>query len=228
VSDADLSLSIVQNAATPAQQYVGLEFTLDGLGLRGIPGLTFNIFDCRLLVNWASQGDRLDWSTATQDDAIHDEYGRLAPYTDLTKAVALEIQGWMDLDAYGFVMAYGGFTLFKGEIPTVNDDSYDAQAGTGIEPVAANLLSLSLQDGNMFAGTGGKFVRAVDEDPADGIDPPVTGFDYTSKAVGFYVSDADLSLSIVQNAATPAQQYVGLEFTLDGLGLRGIPGLTFT
>ncbi|MCU0918327.1 MAG: hypothetical protein MUC88_27740, partial [Planctomycetes bacterium] len=166
-------------------------------------------------VNWAADGPRLDWVQAYENDAA--EPKKLARFTELTNEVQLQIGGWMDLDVFGFVMAYGGFTLFQGQMQ-VNDDSYDSEAGTGIEPFQANVLSWSLENVSLFAGSGGAFIREAGV-PRD--------FDRDHGAVGFYVSDVTLWLSILQNVAAPAQKYVGLEFSLNGLGLEGIPGLTF-
>ena len=96
----------------------------------------------------------------------HDQYERLADFSELTNEVELEIGGWMDVDIFGFVMGYGGFKLFKGEMD-VDDGSYDAAAQTGIAPFKAHLLSIAFEQISLFAGAGGEFVRAEDSDPDD-------------------------------------------------------------
>jgi hypothetical protein len=124
----------------------------------------------------------------------------------------------VELDIFGFVMAYGEFSLVKDQVEGVNDGSYDAQAQTGIAPFDAEVLSLNLESVHVFAGTGGAFVRDAQGVP--------TGFAHAG-AVGLYGQGANLAVTILQNKEDPAQRYVGIESTLKELGLEGIEKLTF-
>ncbi|MEJ1992832.1 MAG: hypothetical protein P8X50_14365, partial [Maritimibacter sp.] len=80
--------------------------------------------DFTVMVNWASN-DRplLDWVTATQNDVDHDEHDRLAAFT-MTYEVEFQIAGTYALDVYGYVVAVGGFNLYKVQL-TVDDDTDD-------------------------------------------------------------------------------------------------------
>jgi hypothetical protein len=219
VDNATLWLTILQNADIPANRYLGLEFNLDGLGLEGINDLTLAISDGVLMVNWASDGDRLDWTTATINDETHDQYERLADFTDLTGEVQLQIAGSLALDVYGYVVAVGGFQLYKGQL-TIDDDTNPATDG-----FEADVLTMSVEVAHLFAGMGASLVEDATGYAGYRLD--------TEGAVGFSVNVEDGSddpsnfyLAIVQNTAT-SDRYVGVEFELVEASLVGIPGLTF-
>jgi hypothetical protein len=165
------------------------------------------------MVNWAADGNRLDWVQAYANDTSDPK--KLAEFTELTSEIELQIEGTLELDAYGFVLAYGSFTLFKG-VMHVNDGRTTA--------FDADVFSIDLDNASVFAGVGAEFTRDTDGIP-DGFDFQDSTLD--SDAVGFYVDQADLDLAILQNKADTSQVYFGLEFHLDAAGLEGIDDLIF-
>ena len=110
----------------------------------------------------------------------------------------------MALDAFGFVVGIGSFSLSK-QTMLVTDDSITA--------FNADVLSLSLTGVNLFVGVGGALNVAKDDI-------------VTTDAIGFEAT-GDLSLALVNNTDTLGNNYTGLEISNLSASLIGITDLTF-
>jgi hypothetical protein len=196
VSNANLWLAVLksQEPTDPAKTYVGLEFSVDGVGLEGIQGLALNVFDCSLMVNWASDGNRLDWTTATINDDTHDQYERLADFEQLTGALEFLIRGALDLSIYGYVVAVGSFEMVKQDVSGIDDPD-----DSGALEISGSLFTIDVSVEKLFAGTG-----AV-----------MTGGNLdTSHATGFLVTGGTFDLAVLTTDETTPRTYTGLETSL--------------
>jgi hypothetical protein len=108
-SGATLDLVLVQDQATPANKYTGLEASITNAGLVGIPDLDLTVSGDVQVNKVSGATGLLDWSAVTGA-------GNELPDVTLTmdETVELAIQnGSVALDAFGFVVLGGTFDLTK-------------------------------------------------------------------------------------------------------------------
>src|SRR5262249_14699461 len=129
---------------------------------------------------------------------------------NLHNNVTLAVEGALTLNLNGFILATGTFDLGVGTVPSVSLSG----GGTLTD---ADLLTLSLSDAELFAGTGGIF--AADPHAAQRID--------TSNAIGFYVGDANLKFASLKPNKTDIAAGDGRSWTVltAQLGLVSLAGL---
>jgi hypothetical protein len=217
----ELGVALIKDSSD--RTWFAAEGTLSNAGFVNIPDLTAAVSAVSVALNTeAEDGTVIDFYDDPADDtdagqplAISTGAGSIVLDFDGTEGELIAASGTLELDAYGFVLAYGSFTLSKGEMH-VNDEITTA--------FDAHVLSIDLDNASAFAGVGAEFTRDTDGIP--------NGFDFQdstldSDAVGFYVDQADLDLAILQNKADTSQVYFGLEFHLDAAGLEGIDDLIF-
>ncbi len=201
-----VSLAVVRDTTSGAR-YVGLDVALTQAWLQGVQNLTLEA-NGTVLVNWASAGaERLNWYQAWVNEPTPTSgEKRLPAFSEkLTDAVEYWVSGWMDLDAFGYVLVTGGFELVKQDISDV-DDPDDA----GTLTIAGSLLTLDISIERLFAGGG-----AVFND--DGLD--------TSHAVGFEATGGELDLAILTTTDTTPRTYTGLEASLGTAEVLGLDDL---
>jgi hypothetical protein len=139
LTNATIELAIVQDTTTPTNKYLGLEVGLSNASLDGISDLTF-VAGGQVQVNDGPVAGNLNWNEVTGT-------GNELPNVDLAIAssVKLAASGSVAVDAFGFVVLSGTFTLSKQRL-NINDGI--------IAAFDADVLSLSLTVSG-FAGVGG-------------------------------------------------------------------------
>ena len=206
VPSATLDLVILQDTATRANKYTGMQLSITDAGLIGIEDLGLTVSGT-VQVNKGPAAGRLNWSQVTGT-------GREIPGVTLTMDQTVELairQGSVALDAFGFVVLAGSFNLVKQTNVAINDGQLAA--------FQADVLSLSITASG-FAGVGGSLSAANDSAATVVVD---------ANAIGFNVPSGSLDLVLVKNRATPANKYTGLQVGLTNAGLVGMPadfGLT--
>ena len=196
-------------AANDQTSYLGLELSLGGASLVGIPGVTMTASGSVLVnrataANGSEAADRIDWANATDNAGL--VTGVFS--AELTESVELSATGDLAMDLGGFVVAIGSLSLTKGQVSGTDGTTVLAGAGA---------LSFSLTNVNLFVGVGAVLDDGV---LADDVSDDLI---VTTDAVGFSVAGASLSLAIVEQGGVT---YTGTEFTLDGIALVGISDLT--
>jgi hypothetical protein len=212
--DAALSLAIAtvtdptpSDPPTDRRKWTGLAATVGTITIVGLSDqYTLAANRIQILANWVSNGEqstpKADWSVLFPDpnQPLHD----VAPETEYS------ISGSITVDLNGFVRATGGFTYEKTTLENV--DLYGDGKTLGLD-----LLQIRMQNVSLFAGTGAEFDLATGE-----ID--------TSKASGFLVDDASLSLAFAtvtdptpENPATDHRKWTGIAASAGRVDVVGLP-----
>jgi hypothetical protein len=199
-----LALAVVRDPASGAR-YVGLDFALTQAALQGVQNLVLEA-NGTVLVNWASEGaERLNWHQAwvNEPEPASGEK-RLPAFSEkLTDAVEYWISGWMDLDAFGYVLVVGGFELVRQDVSGIADPD---DTGT----LSGSLLTVDIDIERLFAGGG----AVLDNGDLD-----------TSHAVGFEAKGGELDLAILTTTEATPRTYTGLEASLGTADVLGLPDL---
>jgi len=182
----------------------------------GVDGLTFKASG-RVMLNKATDAaglatsPRINWFTAT--NSTNDPDSLIPAFGDkLTSSVELFIEGSVDLDLFGFVLATGSFEMTQQSGLTISDSN-------GISLTNASMLTVSLSNLNFFVGVG----ASLDENgtPENISDDMIS----TDGAVGFEVSDASLDMAIVkEDPQVGVRSWTGLSAHVGGMGVVGLPG----
>ncbi|SFS22515.1 LEPR-XLL domain-containing protein, partial [Yoonia litorea] len=177
---------------TPLVTRTAVNVYVGALGVRGldIPNFDAKVFDFVVKGNFVSDTTeaKFDWDTDNAGSNIDTLIALDGTSLDLTDAtsdgaidilVGITIGGFIQLDLFGSVLAYGQFTI-SSSIQNVAD---------GNRTIAgAQVLTVSVSDVNLFAGVGGQFTLDGD-DKATAIDPDA--------GTGFRATGANLDLAII-------------------------------
>src|SRR5688572_6086026 len=211
LTDASVDLVVLQDAATPGNQYVGAEATLADARLQGVTGLAlWTTGTAKLNTTTAANEVRLDWTEVTGA-------GNELPDVelDISSAVAFQIQGSAALDVAGILVAYTGEVELTFATVTVNDGTCGAPTLTG-----ADVISIEVDDAAVFAGWGGALLAGHGGLDIDEIN---------DNGTGFLVSGADFRMVLVRGAvgdgANAGDTYLGIEASLTAARLIGVDGI---
>ncbi|HEX7052994.1 MAG TPA: hypothetical protein VF211_03555, partial [Burkholderiales bacterium] len=190
-----------------AESFLGLEATVTGASLLGVEAVDLQVSGTvKLNRTSRSDGERIDWATATND--TNDPAG-LLPDLTLTSAQQLSASGTASLDiGPGNVVAV--VDDLKLEMATADVVTGNA-AITGLGTVDgtiddANVLAFTITGASIFVGTGAQLNTARDDIE-------------TAGATGFLVDDADFSMASVTKGAA---SFTGLEVSVTSAALLGI------
>ena len=193
---------------------MGLDITLAGAQLVGVDGLIFKASG-NVLLNKATDANglavtRLNWFLAT--NATNDPNDLLPVFNaKLVSTVALSIEGSVDLDLFGLVLATGTFEMTQQDGVAIND-------GNGINLTNASLMTVSLSNLNLFVGVGASLNdNGSPDDLSD-------DFINTGSAIGFEVAGASLDMAIVkEDPLVGVRSWTGLSAHVNGMGIVGLP-----
>ena len=125
--------------------------------------------------------------------------------------MALSIEGSVDLDLFGLVLATGTFEMTQQDGVVIND-------GNGINLTNASLMTVSLSNLNLFVGVG----ASLDENGSP--DDISDDFINTGSAIGFTVAGASLDMAIVkEDPLFGVRSWTGLSAHVNGMGIVGLP-----
>src|SRR5688572_1341246 len=195
---SSLELAIVQDSTSGAT-YAGVEASLTNAGLIGIPELTL-IASGAVQANDSTSAERLGWAAGRGRG-----YALESIDLDIDETVVFAASGSAALDAFGVLVASGSFNL-----ELLTGIAIDDGQVTGF---TADVLTLSTTLSG-FVGVGGSLSDATSSASV-----------ITTGAIGFALTDASVDLVVLQDAATPGNQYVGAEATLADARLQGVTGL---
>lgn len=216
-----------ESGPAPVLDWTAVSVRFDRAEFTGLPPefvirATDVLFEANLA---ASDGSKLDWSALTLDGADVTTATGLDRIAGLDAGSGIAFGGTLDLQIDGAVLIYA---TIAGQVRTadVTDAPLVADApGEGKETVAvagAQILTLSLTGGQLFAGTGGAFT--LDAEGA------VTGV--ANQGTGFAASDIYLDLiSVAQTPvnpltpaveARPALTWSALQAGASEVSIRGI------
>ncbi|MEJ2331009.1 MAG: hypothetical protein P8Z33_14435, partial [Gammaproteobacteria bacterium] len=214
VEGVSLKLVTVQNTADLTKKYTGLELSLSEAGLVGIPDLTLKVSGA-VQVNKGPVGlDRLNWTQVTGT-------GNELESVDLNMTAALElaVTGTMTLDAFGFVVATGTLTLEK-STATIDDGN------VAIGSFDANVMVLTLENVNLFAGVGG----SLEVDVFVGVGPYFVDSDNDlisdstdSNAAGLVLEKVNLAVALFKPTNTgDGSNYYALRAEASTISILGL------
>ncbi|HXV77257.1 MAG TPA: hypothetical protein VD788_13145, partial [Candidatus Polarisedimenticolaceae bacterium] len=230
----NLSLvSLKDNNATPTQanddkSYLGLELSGLSAALIGIEGLTISVTDATVKVNQASDTDgilatnpaKLDWVAffANAVGLVPASVPNLAPTDDLLVA------GNLLLEVGDFVQIRGGFAF------TRSSDLMVTVSGAGMTTTmkSVSVVTIGMQDVNVFAGAGPYFVDSDMDGDYDDDDTP------SADAVGLLLKDVTVGIALFKptNRADTSSYYAiraeAESIELPGLDLGGSETFSLT
>src|SRR5207247_1713786 len=156
ISASGVELTLVSLGAGAGSTYTGLQLTAATAAISGIPGLTVNVSNAFVKVNKAAPaGPKLNWQAAS-----------LASYgLDIAALTDVSVGGTVGIDVAGFVFARGAFTLTVSSGVAVSDGV--------ISIPSADVLTLTITGGHLFAGIGGSLSRPAMSGRSVGMRPAV-------------------------------------------------------
>ena len=210
MSGLDFGLALLTpTAAGDSARYYALETSLTSFnGVFQDSGVAMS-GDLSIRFNTASEGGVIDFSQQVGGN-LSIPTGAAPVELDFNTELFV-VEGGISLDLAGYVVGTADFSFGQA---TTDVDTSNGALGVLAD---ASLQVISLSNLNLFAGTGASL------DVNDALD--VTG------AVGFAITAGTADLAMVRPdglAAGDQTSYLGLELSLGGASLVGIPGVTMT